>query len=406
MADDYSHTVGRDRLVEVYTQGMLADRTPEIPPSFEELEAAAEEALDDEAYAYVAGGAGEERTVGANRRAFDRWRLVPRMLRDVAERDLSVDLCGNEYPAPIALAPIGVQSILHDDAELASARAAAELGVPFVQSSAASETLEDVAEELGDAPGWFQLYWSAEREVTASFVERAEEAGYEAIVVTLDTPVLGWRERDVDLGYLPFLDGEGVANYFSDPAFRDLLADPPEENPDAAIMQFIDVFGDPSLTWDDLEWLREQTDLPLLVKGILHPDDAERAVECGVDGLVVSNHGGRQVDNAVSALSALPRIVERVGDDATVLFDSGIRRGADAVIALALGADSVLFGRPYAYGLAIDGENGVREVTENFLADLDLTLALTGHDSVADVDRDALVPAAEWRPDRGADAEW
>ncbi|WP_254765855.1 alpha-hydroxy-acid oxidizing protein [Salinilacihabitans rarus] len=398
MTEDDSPSYGRERLVEVYTQGMLAGQPPSLPPSYETLEAAAEEALDPEAFAYVAGSAGAERTERANRTAFERWRIVPRMLRDVASRDLSVDLFGERYPAPVALAPIGVQSILHEEGELASARAAADLGLPFVGSSAASETIEDVAAELGDAPGWFQLYWSSERDLTASFVERAEEAGYEALVVTVDTPVISWRERDVERAYLPFLDGEGVANYFSDPVFRDLLADPPEDNPDAAVMRFVDVFGDASLTWADLEWLRGLTDLPILVKGIVHPEDAELAVESGADGVIVSNHGGRQVDNALPAIEALPRVVDRLADagygDAPVLFDSGIRRGADAVTALALGAEMVLLGRPYVYGLAVDGEDGVREVCRNFLADLDLTLGLSGRASVAELDRSALLEAA------------
>ncbi|GAB3667668.1 lactate 2-monooxygenase [Halopiger thermotolerans] len=385
---------GRERLVEVYTEGMLADRLPSVPPRFEDLEAAAREALEPDAYAYVAGSAGAERTDRENREAFSRWRIVPRMLCDVDDRDLSVELFDRRYPAPVALAPIGVQSILHEEAELGSARAAADLGVPFVQSSAATEPLEDVA-AAADGPAWFQLYWSSNRDLTRSFVERAEEAGYEALVVTVDTPVISWRERDVEHGYLPFLDGEGVGNYFTDPVFEDLLGAPPAENEDAAVMQFVDVFGDASLTWADLEWLRGVTDLPILVKGIVHPEDAVLAVESGADGVIVSNHGGRQVDNALPAIEALPRVVERLEDegrgDVPVLFDSGIRRGADAVVALALGAEMVLLGRPYVYGLAIDGEDGVREVCRNFLADLDLTMGLSGRSSVDELDRSLLV---------------
>ncbi|WP_312911593.1 alpha-hydroxy-acid oxidizing protein [Natronosalvus caseinilyticus] len=396
MTDD-GPTYGRERLTEIYTQGMLAGQPPSLPPSYEALEAAAEAELEPEAFGYVAGSAGAERTKAANRTAFEQWRIVPRMLRDVATRDLSVDLFGETYPAPVALAPIGVQSILHEEAELGSARAAAGLGLPFVQSTAASETLEDVADAVGDSPAWFQLYWSSDRDVTESFVSRAADAGYEALVVTVDTPIISWRERDVEQAYLPFLDGEGVANYFSDPTFRDLLADPPEENPDAAVMKFVDVFGDASLTWDDLQWLAGLTDLPILVKGIVHPDDAILAFESGADGVIVSNHGGRQVDNALPAIEALPRVVDRLADsgygDAPVLFDSGIRRGADAVMALALGAEMVLLGRPYVYGLAIDGEDGVREVCRNFLADLDLTLGLAGHASVAELERSSIVPA-------------
>ena len=389
--DEHSEPYGRLRQAAVYTNGMLADQTPEIPVAYEELKREAEATLDEEAYAYVAGGAGSEETKRENRRAIDHWQLVPRMLRDVAERDLSVELFGMALPVPFLLAPIGVQSILHEEGELATARAAADLDVPFVLSTASSETLEDVAEAGGDTRKWFQLYWSADDDLTASLIERAEEAGYEALVVTLDTPLLGWRERDIDLAYLPFMDGEGVANYFSDPAFRAALSQPPEENVGLAVNHFLDVFADASHTWDDLADLAASTDLPVVVKGILYPEDAELAVEHGADGVIVSNHGGRQVDGSVGAATMLPEIVEAVDEEVPILFDSGIRRGADALKAIALGADAVLLGRPYAYGLAIDGQAGVRAVVENFRADLDLTLALIGHDGVRDVGRDVLL---------------
>ena len=391
MPDDHSEPYGENRQQNVYASGMLANDLPEHPVRYEELERNALEAMSEEASAYVAGGAGSEDTAAENRRAFADWRIVPRMLRDVSERDLSVELFDREFDLPVLLAPIGVQSIIHEDGELAVARAAADLDVPMVLSSVSSFTLEDVADELGETPKWFQLYWSADPDITRSFTERAEAAGYDAIVITLDTPLLGWRERDIEQGYLPFLDGEGVANYFTDAAFRARLDAPPEDNEGAALFEFIDVFGDPSLTWKNLADLREHTDLPLLVKGVLHPDDAKRAVECGADGIIVSNHGGRQVDGALGALAALPGVVEAVGDETTILFDSGIRRGADAIKAIALGADAVLLGRPYAYGLALDGEDGVRSVVENFRADLDLTLALSGHTSFADLDESVLV---------------
>lgn len=385
---------GSDRQVEIYMEG-LADITPEIPPSFEELQEAAFEAMDEKAYGYVAGGAGGERTIGNNRRSFAKWRLWPRMLRDFSERDLSVELFGTEFSTPVLLAPIGVQSIIHEEGELGSARAASELDVPYVASSAASHTMEDIADELGETPGWFQLYWSSSDEVAKSFVRRAEDAGYEALVVTLDNNILGWRERDIREAYLPFLDGEGVANYFTDEAFRELCETPPEENELAAIRTFIDIFGDPSLTFDDLEWLCEFADIPVVVKGVLHPDDATECIERGAEGVIVSNHGGRQVDNAVAALDALPHIVSAVDEEVPVVFDSGIRRGADALIALALGADAVQLGRPYAYGLAIDGQSGVEAVVKNFLADLDLTLGLVGYDRVTDLDRGAIVRQSE-----------
>ena len=390
MTDDSSEPYGENRQQNVYASGMLADDRPEHPVRYEELERRALEAMSDDAYAYVAGGAGSEDTMTENRRAFADWRIVPRMLRDVSERDLSVELFDRAFDLPVLLAPIGVQSIIHEEGELAVARAARDLDVPMVLSSVSSYTLEEVADELGETPKWFQLYWSSDSAITRSFIDRAESAGYDAIVITLDTPLLGWRERDIEQAYLPFLDGEGVANYFTDPAFRDRLDAPPEDNEGAALFEFIDVFGDSSLTWTDLADLREHTDLPLVVKGVLHPEDATRAVECGVDGIIVSNHGGRQVDGALGALAALPGVVEAV-DDTTILFDSGIRRGADAMKALSLGADAVLLGRPYAYGLALDGEDGVRAVLENFRADLDLTLALSGHTNFDDLDESMLV---------------
>ncbi|MDG5821102.1 alpha-hydroxy-acid oxidizing protein [Natronococcus sp. A-GB7] len=380
---------GPDRQETVYRQGMLEGEPPEFPVAYEELEERAREELDEEAFAYVAGGAGSESTVEANDRAFDAWQIVPRILRDVSDRDLSVELFGSEFSAPVLLAPIGVQGILHDEAELAVARAANAVGVPMISSSVSSYTMEEIADEL-ETTGWFQLYWSADRDVAASFLERAEDAGFEAIVVTLDTPKMGWRERDIDLAYLPFLEGQGIRNYFEDDAFCDRLEDDPWADPEASLESFIDCFGDASLTWDDLSFLREHTDLPIVLKGVLHPDDATRAIECGMDGLIVSNHGGRQVDGAIPALEALPEIAEAVGDDVPVLFDSGIRRGSDAVRAIALGADAVLLGRPYAYGLGIGGADGVEAVLRNFLADLDLTVGLSGCASVDELDRSTI----------------
>ncbi len=381
---------GSERQFAVYLAGLQGQR-PSIPVSYEELEGRAREKLTPEAYGYVAGGAGGEATLRANRAAFDRWSIVPRMLRDVSARDLRTRIFDTDLPAPVLLAPIGVQSIIHPDAEVAAARAAASLGVPIVLSTASSKTLEDVATASGAAPRWFQLYWGRDPELTGSFLSRAEQAGYSALVVTLDTNLLSWRERDVQNAYLPFLLGEGIANYLSDPVFRAALAVSPEEDPQSAIFRFVQVFTNPTLTWTDLAFLRAHTRLPILLKGILHPDDAQRALDAGMDGIVVSNHGGRQVDRAIAALDALPQVVAAVAGRVPVLFDSGIRRGADAFIALALGARAVLLGRPYIWGLALRGEDGVRDVLLNFLADLDLTFALSGYTSLSEVDASALV---------------
>jgi lactate 2-monooxygenase len=414
--------LGRRYQARIFTSGFAGHRQP-VPCAPEVLERMAKGAMSRRAWAYITGGAGLERTTAANRAAFDHYRIVPRMLRDVSARQLSVELFGRTLPLPVLLAPIGVLELAHRQADLAAARAAAAEGVTFVTSSQASYPLEAVAAACGSGPRWFQLYWSARDEVAASFLRRAEAAGYEAIVVTLDTTQLGWRPRDLDGSYLPFLHGRGIANYVSDPAFRALP--PPEVDPAErpvlglrslpalvellrswpegalralsspaavvhAVQQFVATYSRPDLTWGDLPRLRHMTRLPILLKGILHPDDARRALEAGMDGIIVSNHGGRQVDGAVASLDMLPGIVEAVAGRVPVLFDGGIRTGSDVIKALALGARAVLLGRPYAYGLAVAGEAGVRTVLKGLAADLDLTLALMGCRSVEKLDRSAL----------------
>ena len=374
---------------EIYMAG-LAGQKPAFPVSYLHLEAAARDRLPTEAFDYVAGGAGSEDTVRENTEAFRRWRIVPRMLKGAAERDLSVDLFGRHLDAPVLLAPVGVQSIVHEEAEVATARGAASLGVPIVLSTASSRTLEEVAETMGDTPRWYQLYWPNDPELCTSFVQRAEKAGYEAIVVTLDTTILAWRPRDLQHAYLPFLLMEGVANYINDPVLRARLEKPPEEDVAAAVMAWGSVFPNPALNWKDLAFLRDLTDLPILLKGIVHPKDAKKAVDHGVNGLVVSNHGGRQVDGAIATLDALPRVVKSVPSDFPVLFDSGIRTGADIFKALALGARAVLVGRPYVWGLALGGADGVRHVIRSLLAELDLTAALAGYKRIADIGPDSM----------------
>jgi isopentenyl diphosphate isomerase/L-lactate dehydrogenase-like FMN-dependent dehydrogenase len=344
----------------------------------------AREVLEPGPFAYIAGGAGNESTMRANLEAFERRRLRPRMLGGNAERDASIEVLGTPSPTPFFLAPIGVLSIAHADGELAAARAAASLRIPFVLSSAASHSIEEIAVAMGDAPRWFQLYWISDREVCESFVARAEAAGYGAIVVTLDTLMLGWRPRDLRNAYLPFLSGQGCAQFFSDPVFRSRLARPPDEDLLTAAATMLATFPNLGLTWDDLRWLRDRTKLPLLVKGVLTAEDARRAVDAGCDGIVVSNHGGRQVDGAVASLDALLEVRSVVG--VPLLVDGGVRGGADVLKAVALGANAVLLGRPYAYGLAVGGEDGVRAVLEQFAAETDLTLALLGARSVGELD--------------------
>jgi lactate 2-monooxygenase len=365
----------------------IAQEPPEWPIAADDWERAAEERLDTGAFGYIAGGAGAEETMRANLEAFRRWRIRPRMLTGNAERDLSVDVLGMHCPAPFMLAPVGVLSIAHDEAELGAARASASSGVPFILSSAATNSIEEVAET--NAPRWFQLYWGNDRAICTSFVKRAEESGYTAIVLTLDTLTLGWRPRDLRASYLPFLKGEGCGQYFNDPVFLARLDQPPSEDPLTAAAMMLANFPNVGLTWDDVDWLRSQTSLPLLVKGVLTAADAERALERGVDGIIVSNHGGRQVDGAVAALDAFVEVREAL-PDAVVLMDGGIRTAADIVKAVALGADAVLLGRPYAYALAVGGQRGVEELIQNLTAELDLTLALAGAHSVRELDRSWL----------------
>jgi len=362
---------------EIYARG-LGGETPAVPVAVAELEQQAMAAMDPKAANYVWAGAGTEGTIDANAEAFRRRRIVPRMLRDVASRDLSTTVLGTAMPAPLLLAPIGVQKVVHEEGELATARAAAAVGVPMIASTAAHFSLEEIAEAGDDAPRWFQLYWPNDPALARSMVERAERAGYGAIVLTVDTFIPGWKPRDLQQAWLPFLNGMGVANYFQDPVFRSGLEKPPEEDVGAATGHFLGVQANPSLNWEDLGQLREMTSLPIAIKGIQHPDDAREAARRGIDGIVVSNHGGRQVDGAIGSLDALPAIAAAAGDDLAVLFDSGIRGGADVLKALALGADAVCLGRPYIWGLALDGQAGVEAVLKMVLAELDLTMALCG----------------------------
>ena len=375
---------------EIYLAG-LGGVTPGLPTDLNELERASDGRLSPEAHAYIAGSAGSGDTARENRQAFRRWRIVPRMLTDVSSPSYASTVLGAELAVPFLLAPVGVLGIAHPGGEAAVARAAASHGVPMVLSTASSTAMEEVAEASGDGQRWYQLYWPQDRAVAASFLARAKAAGFTALVITLDTRILAWRPRDLDQAYLPFLRGIGIQNYLSDPAFQASLAD--SADPAAAILQFTQIFGDLSLTWDDLSFARDHWDGPIVLKGILSVADAERAAGAGMDGIIVSNHGGRQVDGAIAALDALPAIAAAVGSRITVLFDSGIRGGADMLKALALGARAVLIGRPYAYGLGLGGEDGVRHVLRSLRHDFELAMRLSGYASL-----DELCPQSLVRP--------
>ena len=369
---------------EIYLAG-LSGTVPKLPVDFATLEKFAHAAMSPSLVSYVAGGCGDEHTQRTNVAAFEHWGLLPRMLNARGARDLSIQLFGIELPSPIFMSPIGVIGICAEDGhgDLATARAAARIGVPMVASTLSSDPMELVAKEFGNTPGFFQLYPPNDRELAESFVHRAEAAGFQGIIVTLDTWITGWRPRDLNLANFPQLRGHCLANYFSDPRFLTLLQKSPADDPQAAVLRWTKIFSNP-LTWADLPWLRSMTKQPLLLKGICHPDDARRAIDGGVDGIYCSNHGGRQANGGIAAIDLLPGVVKAAGTT-PVLFDSGVRSGSDVVKALAMGAAAVGIGRPYAYGLALDGTDGIIHVLRSILAEADLLMAIDGYPTIAEL---------------------
>ncbi len=367
---------------EIYLNG-LRDIVPKLPVNFELLEQKAQAAMPASVLSYVQGGCGDEFTQRNNADAFHHWGLVPRMMADCSTRDLSLELFGLKLAAPIFLSPIGVLGICTTDGhgDLHVARASARTGVPMMASTLSNDPLETVAEAMGSTPGFFQLYTPKDKGLAESLVHRAEAAGFQGLVVTLDTSLTGWRPRDLNTANFPMLRGHVLTNYFTDPCFRALLAKRPDEDFPAAIMQWAQTFGK-VLNWADLPWLRSLTKLPLIVKGICHPDDARRSIDGGADGIYCSNHGGRQANGGIAAIDLLPAIVEACGR-VPVLFDSGVRSGSDIVKALAMGASAVGIGRPYVYGLALDGTEGVIHVLRSLLAEADLLMAVDGFPTLA-----------------------
>ncbi|RAV98284.1 lactate 2-monooxygenase [Pseudochryseolinea flava] len=408
---------------EIYLNGFAGHRS-KVPVDFSRLEAEAKRIMSRNAYAYIAGGAGVESTMTGNRKAFDRYKIVPRMLCDVGARDTSISIFGHTLPSPFLMSPVGVLEMVHSQADLAVANAAKRLSLPYIFSNQASFPMEECAALMDTSPRWFQLYWSKSNDLVESFVQRAQRCGCTAIVVTLDTTLLGWRARDLDIGYLPFLEGKGIAQYTSDPVFQKMMDEPdlgPEVQrrvtpsslvglvkmvnrypgngffkklrsgrPLKAVRKFVSTYSNPRTTWNDLKLLREYTSLPIVLKGILHPDDARKAIDHGIDGIIVSNHGGRQVDGAIATFDALPAIAKVVNKKIPVLLDSGIRGGADAFKAIAMGATAVCVGRPYVYGLTIAGAQGVYEVLRNIMADFELTMGLAGCRNIREIVENTL----------------
>ncbi|WP_073974258.1 alpha-hydroxy-acid oxidizing protein [Erythrobacter donghaensis] len=369
---------------EIYNAG-LRGILPTYPVDFATLEKRAHEALGPMLTNYVAGGCGDEHTQDQNAAAFHHWGMVPRMMVDCSTRDLSIELFGHRYPTPLFMAPIGLNGEASQDrhGDIAAARASALTGVPFCASTLANDPLEDVKGACGETPAWFQLYTPKNRELAESLIRRAEDAGYKALVVTLDTWVTGWRPRDLNASNFPQLRGKVLQNYFTDPVFRSLLAKPPEEDPAAAIFTWAATFGQ-VLTWDDMAWFKSVTKLPIVLKGICHRDDAAQAVDSGADAIYCSNHGGRQANGGIATIDLLEDVVAAAGD-VPVLFDSGVRSGTDAVKALAMGARAVGVGRPYTYGLALGGAEGAAWVLRSILAEADLLMAVNGYPTLADV---------------------
>ncbi|MGM9944917.1 MAG: alpha-hydroxy acid oxidase [Lysinibacillus sp.] len=351
-----------------------------FPICFDDLEKAVADKIPAGPYGYVRSGAGGEESLRNNRNAFAKYSIVPRFLTDVSNPDTSIELFGKKHPTPFLFAPVGMNKMAHEDGELAVVRAAEKLEMPYIQSTVSSYGLEEVAAVAPNHTKWFQLYWSTNEEIAYSMAARAEAAGFEAIVLTVDTVMLGWREEDVRNQFSPLKLGFARGNYVNDPVFTASLKD---DSFEAYVEGMLANIFHPTLNWDNVRELKRRVNVPVLIKGILHPEDARLALEAGVDGIIVSNHGGRQLDGVIGSLDALPSIVEVAGGRVPVLLDGGVYRGIDALKALALGATAVCIGRPFVYGLAYAGEHGVYQVMQNLYSEFKVSMGLAGQRTIA-----------------------
>ncbi|MEX0991659.1 MAG: alpha-hydroxy acid oxidase [Actinomycetota bacterium] len=355
--------------------------------SIDDIQRHAEQVLPQMVFDYYAGGAGDEWTLRENREAFQRYVLRPRVLVDVVERDTATEVLGTPVEAPIIIAPTAFQRMAHPEGEVATTRAAAAAGTIMTLSTIASSSIEEVAAAAPDAPRWFQLYVYNDRGVTKELVERAVASGYRALVLTVDTPVLGLRDRD---GRNRFVLPEGVELANLAGLGRGMKLPHTEGS---GLFEWVASLQDASVTWDDVAWLRSISDVPVVLKGILTAEDARLATDHGIEAIVVSNHGGRQLDGSPATISVLPEVIEAVDGRCEVYLDGGVRRGSDVLKAIALGARAVMIGRPVLWGLAADGERGVGMVLDMLRHEFDIAMAIAGCRDIGSITRDLVAPA-------------
>ncbi|KAM0668535.1 hypothetical protein MY8738_009025 [Beauveria namnaoensis] len=384
LANDVQHPAEFQN--HIYANGARGELS-DLPFTFAELEKRAQSTLDRGMFGYVAGGSGDEHTQNANVSAMLKYGFVPRMLKDRSARDMSTEFLGRRFATPTFLCPVGVLGAVHKDGDLCTASAAKELDMMAMYSTLSEATMEEVAAARGSSFGVFQLYPPADRTLTANFVKRAEKAGFDALAITLDTGILGWRPRDLTHGYIPFLKGHCLANYTSDPRFLEMVgvSSADDLTPQHAGAWLTRIFTNLAFTWEDVAWIRGLTTLPIILKGICHPRDAEKAREYGVNAIAYSNHGGRQANGGVAAIDGLAAVVEAAGP-LPVIFDSGVRNGVDILRAIALGATMVGVGRPYVYGLAIGGQRGIEHVMRSLHAEADLNMAVNCYLGLQDLE--------------------